>query len=128
MLLTVSATGRFNACHILLGLVNYGNMNEQEIKQFALKYRNGLIGNKSSHSMCWVVTQPLSLLLKEIGLDNEIVRYDIDSSRSIQKLDCEVAEHFCIKIGRKILDPTADQFGLDKVFFGSRPIWYADTN
>jgi len=112
----------------MLGLVNFENMKEQEIKQFALEYREGLLGDKSSHSMCWVVTQPLSLLLKEIGIDNQIVCYDIDSSRSVEPLDCEVVEHYCIKIGRKILDPTADQFGLDKVFFGSRPIWYADQN
>ena len=103
-------------------------MNEQEIKQFALEYRNGLLGDKSSHSMCWVVTQPLSLLLQEIGIDNEIVRFDVDSSRSVEPLDYEVVEHYCIKIGRKILDPTADQFGLEKVFFGGRPIWYADPN
>ena len=107
---------------------NAKNMNEQEIKNFALEYRNGLLGNKSSHSMCWVVTQPLSLLLQEIGIDNEIVCFDIDSDRSVKPLECEVVEHYCIKIGRKILDPTADQFGLNKVYFGSRPIWYADSN
>lgn len=101
---------------------------EKEIKQFALKHRDHLLGSKSSHSMCWVVTQPFSLLLQEIGIDNEIVCYKIDSSRSVKPLECEVVEHYCIKIGRKILDLTADQFGLEKVFFGNRPIWYADPN
>lgn len=103
-------------------------MNEQEIKEFALEFREGLLGNKSSHLMCWVVTQHLSFLLKEIGINNEIVRFDIDSNRSVEPLDCEVIEHYCIKIGEKILDPTADQFGLDKVFFGHKPIWYTDPN
>jgi len=102
-------------------------MNEQEIKQFALEYREGLLGNKSSHLMCWVVTQPLSLLFLEMKINNQIVCFDIDSSRRVKFLTCEVLEHYCIKIGTKILDPTADQFkGMEKVFYGNRPIWYWD--
>lgn len=102
-------------------------MTDQEVKDFALNFRKGLLGGKSSSSMCCVITQPLSVLLSSCGVDNEIIKVDIDASRSKQELDCEVVEHFCIKIGRKILDPTADQFkDMDKVFYGSRPIWYAD--
>lgn len=84
------------------------DMTNEEIKQFAVEYKEGLPNNNSSHSMCWVVTQPLSLLLSEMGIDNEIVKFDIDSSRSIKHLDCDVVGYFCIKIGRKILDPTAN--------------------
>lgn len=92
----------------------------ERIKEIALNYRDSVLGEESSFNMCWVITQPLSLLLKEeYNIENEIVKYDIYFGLS-------VTEHFCIKIGNKILDATADQFGLDKVYFGSRPVWYLD--
>lgn len=102
-------------------------MNEQELIQFVLDYREGILDGKSSFNMCWVVTQPLSLLLSEVGVEHEVVVFDIDTSHCVEPMAEGVIEHFCIKIGNKILDATADQFkGMDKVYFGSRPVWYAD--
>lgn len=99
-------------------------MSEQEIqdlKRIALEYRESVLNGDSSKNMCWVITQPLSLLLtEEYGIENEIVKYDVYTGLS-------VTEHFCIKIGRKILDATADQFGLEKIYYGSRPVWYSDS-
>jgi hypothetical protein len=105
-------------------------MNNEDIIQFATGYREDILKGRSSHLMCWVVTQPLSLVLKEMGVDNEIVCYDVDvqmSKSEEYQYDFGVMEHFCIKIGNKILDATADQFeGMEGVYFGSRPIWYLD--
>lgn len=102
-------------------------MSDNEIKDFALNFRKGVLSDRNGFSMCWVVVQPLSLLLNEIGVKNNIVCFDIDANNCVNKLDCDLIEHFCIEINGKILDPTADQFkGMETVFFGNRPIWYLE--
>lgn len=94
------------------------NKEIQEVKRIALEYRESVLNGDSSKNMCWVITQPLSLLLtEEYGIKNEIVSCDV-------YIDELITEHFFIKIGTKILDATADQFGLEKVYYGSRPMKY----
>lgn len=100
-------------------------MKDKELIEFATEFRQGVLDGRTPHMNCWIVSQPLSLLLSEMGIENEIVKFDIDAKNYTLKSEFGDIEHFCIKIGNKILDATASQFkGMPEVFYGSIPIWY----
>ncbi len=77
------------------------------------------------HLQCERVSLGLSLMLKEMGIENRIRVAEIDISKYDRKLDYDVLEHHFIMIGRKVLDATASQFkGMPKVYYGILPMWY----
>lgn len=99
------------------------------ILEIAENYLNEIEIN--SHLHCEIITRGLSIRLKESGIDNDIVIFNIESKQyNGEKLDFDVIEHYCIKIGNKILDASASQFNkpngekMPCIYFGSRLIWY----
>ena len=77
------------------------------------------------HLQCERVSQGLSLLLTEMGIDNKIRVAEVDISKYDGDLSYDVLEHHFIMIGRKVLDATASQFkGMPQVYYGSLPMWY----
>ena len=55
-------------------------MDDTELIKFAEEFRDGLLGGRSSHLMCHVVSYPLSGLLNASGVECEIAVGDIGSA------------------------------------------------
>ena len=102
-------------------------MEEEQLIELATQIRAEILKGRSVDLKCWVVTLPLSLRLSEMGIENKIIKVEVDALRCKASHEFDVLEHFCIKVGRKILDATASQFeSMPEVYFGSRPVWYKD--
>lgn len=91
-------------------------MNDKELKKFALDFRKGILGKRSSTSQCFNICAPLSTLLDMHGVENKVVRGEVG----------EYGNHYWIELADgRILDPTADQFNVfpnanfPKVFLGT---------
>ena len=91
-------------------------MDDTELIKFAEEFRDGLLGGRSSHLMCHVVSYPLSGLLNASGVECEIAVGDIG-----------FCNHVWIKLADgRILDPTIDQFSQydwcppGKIYLGER--------
>lgn len=89
-------------------------MRKQELVKLAREFRRGILDGRSSKSMCFAVCWPLSGLLEAAGVRTELVEGDFGS-----------VNHFWLKLPNgDILDPTADQFGLEPVYIGPLPTVY----
>jgi len=94
--------------------------------EVATSYYLERIAKRGPHFMCEVATQELYLRLLEKGIQAQKVVFDIDASYFDGKLDCDILEHHCLKIGKKILDVTAAQFkNMPLIYFGPTPLFYA---
>ena len=108
--------------HIILNDMN--NTSDFYLIQIAEQYlfENNIV---KPHLQCERVSQGLSLLLTEMGIDNKIRVAEVDISKYDGDLSYDVLEHHFIMIGRKVLDATASQFkGMPQVYYGSLPMWY----
>ena len=86
-------------------------MKLDEIKEFAKEFKRGVLGENSSELMCFVVCAPLESLLELNGV-----------KCSLKELSFPDSNHFVIQLeNENILDPTADQFGLNDVYVGPMP-------
>lgn len=106
------------------------------IVEISTAYVNKALKGLPPHNKCGILSQGLYSHLRHVhGIETEIVAFDVATSRfNGQKTsfdeEFDYVEHICLKIGRKILDPTAGQFNDSKgnpmplVYYGSRPIWY----
>lgn len=88
----------------------------EELQQYAFDFREGMLEGKSSQYMCRAVCAPLQSLLE------------------VMEIPCRLTEllfhhvnHYVIELpDGNIIDPTADQFGLEKVYVGSMPDKYIE--
>lgn len=92
-------------------------METADIKRFAIGFRHGLLGGKSSRDMCFAVCAPLQGLLGLHGVETKLVEGEFG--------------HYWLELpDGQILDPTADQFvrpggsKMPPVYLGELPKWY----
>lgn len=90
-------------------------MTDKQLKRVASEMRAGIIGKGSSTDMCMVVSAPLQGMLSALyGLDTEIEEVDfLDTNHVFLRLP-----------DGRILDATADQFGLEPIYLGHMPPLY----
>ena len=93
-------------------------MTDKEIIRVAKGFTKGLLGKKSTVDMCYVVCSPLVGYLSMLGVDCRLTDGYIDH--------CEAElHHFWITLSDgKIIDPTADQFGLLNSWVVNQPSNY----
>ena len=89
-------------------------MTDKEIRQAARSFRKGMLGKRQSRLMCFAICAPLQAMLSICGCDTELVEADFGDMN-----------HVWLRLSDgRILDPTADQFGLAPVYLGPVPIEY----
>lgn len=88
--------------------------------KIAKDFRDGLLDEKKSNGMCYMVCAALAGYLNFEGYHTELMNGEIEGS-----------EHYWIVIdGGIIIDPTADQFtkpdgsDMPPVYVGEKPSWY----
>lgn len=95
-------------------------MTDKELKKLAGEFTKGLT-NGNVDSKCFMVSWPLSCYLSILGIENELVEYEV-------KTPTELWGHYCIELSDgRILDATASQFKglkLPKVYLGDLPKGY----
>jgi len=96
-------------------------LTDKELLIFVAEFRAGLLGGASARGMCAVVCWPLVSLLAAVGVEAELE--DLDWSDAPRGL----LNHVIIRLADgRVLDPTADQFGLASVYLGPMPEIYSD--
>lgn len=91
-------------------------MTDKQLKRIAREMRRGILGKRSPYMMCMAVSAPLQGLLAFHGVDAELV-----------ELDFTTVNHVVLRLADgRILDATADQFGLEAVYLGELPALYQD--
>lgn len=90
-------------------------MTDEELQAIARDFRAGLLRGQASALMCFAVSAPLQGLLSAVyGVETELVELDFP--------DCN---HVVLRLSDgRILDATADQFGLAPVYLGDVPPLY----
>lgn len=84
-------------------------MTDADLIQIAQNFRDGILYGRSSELMCYIVSAPLQgFLSAAYGISAELEQVDFT--------DCN---HFWLRLpDGRILDATADQFGLAPVYLG----------
>lgn len=100
-------------------------MKDRELISLCLKFRNGVLGKKSSWGQCYVVAAPLQ------GYLNILLNKTYELQLGYVTIGCDITNHYWLELGDgRILDPTADQFNdvlgktMPKIYIGERPDWY----
>ena len=87
-----------------------------KIRQVAVDFREGLIGHGSPAGKCFMVSGALQGFLEFSGIKTQMVEGEVGHWN-----------HFWLRFpDGTILDPTADQFGLEPVFIGEKPEKYME--
>jgi hypothetical protein len=90
-------------------------MRTRKLKAIAREFRAGILGKRSSARMSMVVSAPLAGFLSAV--------YGVGCA--VEELDFGHANHVVIRLpDGRILDATADQFGLEPVYLGPMPEKY----
>ena len=83
-------------------------MTDGELMEFVTEFREGILDARSSDMMCFMVCAPLVTFLRMHGVNAEMVEIEHDGGNHVWlRLD-----------DGRVLDPTADQFGLPPVYLG----------
>ena len=83
-------------------------------------FRDGVLGGKPADGMCYAICAPLQGLLAAYGIEAELVELDFDHND-----DFEMMNHFVLRlVDGTVIDPTADQFGMESVYVGPMPPKY----
>jgi hypothetical protein len=86
-------------------------MSDKQLTKFAREFRFGVLSGRRPHGMCFAVCAPLQTLLELAGVETELVEGDVGEWN-----------HVWLRLhDGRILDPTADQFGLAAVYLGALP-------
>jgi hypothetical protein len=100
-------------------------MSDKELYKIVNGFTKGLLGKRSSESMCFVVTWTLNSFLTCCGIKSKLVEGEIKLKNGY------IANHFWIELeDGKVIDPTADQFNslsehqMPNIFIGKKPKWY----
>lgn len=89
-------------------------MNDIELIEFAGDFRDGILEGRLDTDMYWLVAAPLADLLDYFGVRVRLVEGWVGG----------LHHHWIELRDGRILDPTGDQFGLDAIYLGPRPIEY----
>jgi hypothetical protein len=94
-------------------------LSDGEIIEIAKGFTKGLLGKKPTTDMCYVVCSPLSAYLSLCGIENTLTEGAI--------LHCEnQLHHYWVTLSDgRIIDPTADQFGLLNIWVKPQPSYYS---
>jgi hypothetical protein len=89
-------------------------MSNEEIKKIAKGFTKGLLDGRPTTDMCYVVCSPLVAYLHFCGIDCSLTEGEVNQYH-----------HFWITLSDgRIVDPTADQFGLLNVWARKQPSYY----
>ena len=81
-------------------------MTDDELRDFAWDFRQGIMPNGSPEGMCYAISAPLVALLNCCGVKAELVETDLSKNQN-----SVFYEHFWIRLeDGRVLDPTFDQF------------------
>lgn len=90
-------------------------MSDRQLRKFVAGFRRGILAGQPSAFMCFAVCAPLQTLLSLAGVHTELTEANF--------LDIN---HVWLTLpDGRIIDPTADQFGLEPVYIGPLPLLYA---
>lgn len=90
-------------------------MTDKQLKRIAREFRRGILGKRPSKLMCMAVSAPLQGLLSAL--------YGVECV--LEELDFPQCNHVFLRLpDGRILDATADQFGLEAVYLGEVPDVY----
>ncbi len=93
-------------------------MNDAEIISLVKEFTKGILDNKSTTDMCYMVCSPLASYLSMCGIECMLTEGNI--------IHCDnELHHFWITLSDgRIIDPTADQFGLLNQYVKKKPSNY----
>jgi hypothetical protein len=92
-------------------------MTDKQLVSTARAMRRGILGKRSSADMCMVVSAPLQGFLSAV--------YMFDTT--LEEVDFGETNHVFLRLSDgRILDATADQFGLEPVYLGEMPELYRE--
>lgn len=88
-------------------------MTDKQLIRVARDFRDGILGGRSSHLMCFAIAAPLQGFLSAV--------YGVEST--LEEIDFGDMNHVWLRLSdNRILDPTADQFsGMPPVYLGDIP-------
>jgi hypothetical protein len=90
-------------------------MTDRQLKSIARGMRAGIIGRRSSRLMCMAISAPLQGYLSAV----------CDFDTELETVEFPHSDHVWLRLpDGRILDATADQFGLDKIYLGQVPDLY----
>lgn len=90
-------------------------MKDAALKQIARDMRDGILGKRSSRLMCMAIAAPLQSFLSGV----------YNFSTELETVDFPDCNHVWLRLpDGRILDVTADQFGLDAIYLGQVPELY----
>lgn len=93
-------------------------MTDEELIATCKDFREGLLDGGSSYAMCAVVSYPLEGYLSFLGVGVRAEKVTFANHPTC-------AGHVFLRLDDgRILDPTADQFGLEPVYLGPFPDLY----
>lgn len=88
----------------------------KQVKSIAREFRTGLLGNEDGKAKCFMYSSAVSGYLEFCGFPNRLTEGTVGNWN-----------HFWITFpDGAILDGTADQFGLPKVYVGKKPENYKE--
>lgn len=95
-------------------------LTDKQLIRIARDMRAGILGTRSSVDMCMVVSAPLQSMLSALyGVVCELEEVWLDETPQ------GTTNHVFLRLpDGRILDPTADQFGLDPIYLGPLPPLY----
>jgi hypothetical protein len=92
---------------------------DRALVKAAREFRDGILGGRSSRGMCVAVCWPLESLLGLSEVEAAVERLDFPNGL------CGALNHVVLRLADgRVLDPTADQFGLEPVYLGPMPDLY----
>jgi len=92
-------------------------MTDTRLIRIATELRGGILGRRSSRLMCMAVSAPLQGLLSAL--------YSVETA--IEEVAFPAGNHVWLRLSDgRILDATADQFGLPAVYLGPIPEQYRE--
>lgn len=91
-------------------------MTTRQLKRFVTEFREGVLAGRGPYMMCFAVCAPLQGFLSVCcGIKTEL--------REAWFNECN---HCWLELpDGRIIDPTADQFGMEPVYIGKLPLSYA---
>jgi hypothetical protein len=93
-------------------------MADKELIKISKGFVKGILDGKPTTDMCFIVCSPLQAYLSFCGISCSLTEGDI--------IHCDnELHHFWITLDDgKIIDPTADQFGLLNIYVRKQPSYY----
>lgn len=96
---------------------------DRKLKTIISEFTKGILDQNDPKGMCFAVSCALSGYLNFLQYDNVLVEGEI-------VIDGDSYEHYWLKYGCLIIDPTASQFKkpnggrMSKIYIGKKPEWY----